>query len=190
MNNPYAVFRRIIIANELGGNLKLVYKFSDPDGVRSGKSGWSFGACQFDIANNPNALIALRECGFTTDQVRGLREQSLKDMNPMNGRLRANSTVVDRWDERQLQECLFHVSALLASCRIIFDDSGLFACADYHNQINMSRGGKLHSHLLRHRGTVTAATVRDFKLTLPWGKKRPDDVERRHNNIVRIVGEE
>lgn len=185
-----AAFRSIIIANELGGSLKLAYKFSDPDGVRTGKSGWSFGVCQFDINNNPNALICLRECHFTTDQVRGLREQSLKDMAPYNNRLQANRAIIDRWDNRQLQECLFHASALLSGSCIPFDDGGLLACADYHNQIHMSLGGKLHVHLMHRGRTVTAEAVRDFKLTLPWGKKRPDDVERRHGNIDRIIARE
>lgn len=188
MNNPHAIFRRIIIANELSGNFKVVYRFSDPDGVRSGKSGWSFGVCQFDINNNPYALLALRDCNFTTDQVAALRAQTMQNMAPMHARLLANSAVIDRYDNAQLEECLVHASRLLTDSRLQYDDGGIMACADYHNQMNMSRGGKLHSHLQHLGRPVTAEAVRDFKLTLPWGKKRPDDVERRHNNIVRIVG--
>jgi hypothetical protein len=189
MNNPYAVFRRIIIANELGGNLKLVYRFSDADGVRAGKSGWSYGVCQFDINNNPYALLALRECNFTTDQIAALRAQTVQNMAPMNARLLANSAVIDRYDNTQLEECLVHTSRLLTDSRLQYDDGGIMACADYHNQMTMSRGGKLYSHLQRLGRIVTADIVRDFKFTLPWGLKRPDDVQRRHNNIIRIVGE-
>jgi hypothetical protein len=182
-------FRRIIIANELSGNHKAVYRFSDPDGVRTGKSGWSFGVCQFDINNNPYALLALRDCNFTTDQMAALRAQTVQNMAPMHARLLANSAVIDSYDDTQLVECLVHASRLLADVRLTYDDGGIMACADYHNQMHMSRGGKLHSHLQRLGRTVTADVVRDFKLNLPWGKKRPDDVERRHDNIIRIIKE-
>ena len=55
----------IIVLNELDGNLNASLRFSDPDGALSGKSGWSFGPCQFDTQNNAAALACLRDCGFT-----------------------------------------------------------------------------------------------------------------------------
>lgn len=186
MNLP-DLFRRIILANELGNNVALIYKFSDPDGIRTGKSGWSFGLCQYDIANNPSATLALRECGFTTDQIAGLKSQTIADMAPMHAILRAARMIVDAWDARQLQDCLTHASHLLTASGISFDSSGLLACADYHNQFHMSANGKLHTYLQTLNQSVTAAIVRDFKLTLPWGKKRPDDVERRYTSIVTIL---
>lgn len=180
-------FRRVILANELDNSLDHVYRFSDPDGVRTGKSGWSFGMVQYDINNNPSAILALRECGFTTDEIAALKAQTIADMAPMHAKLQAAAAVVDVWDGKQLQECLTHVSNLCSGSNIILADDGLIALADYHNQFYMSRGGKMHCHLKGLHRQVVAEDIRDFKMTLPWGQKRPDDVQRRHRNIIKIL---
>lgn len=182
------IFRRIILLNELGGNPRAAYRFTDPDGP-SGRSGWSFGLCQFDCSHNPTAIICLREIGFTTDEIERIRRQTLQPMAPLNERLYAAREIIDRYDEQQLSECLQHPSRLCTESGIRLDDSGLLACADYHNQFYMSRGGKLHTHLRGIKRPVTAEDIRGFKLTLPWGQKRPDDVARRHENIIRAMKE-
>jgi hypothetical protein len=53
----------------------------------------------------------------------------------------------------------------------------------------MSRGGKLHTFLQTLKRPVTAEDIYKFKLTLKWGKDRPDDVQRRHNNIMAVLQE-
>lgn len=180
-------FRKIILANELDNSTAHIYRFSDPDGIRSGKSGWSFAICQFDINNNPRSILCLQACGFTTDEIAGLKAQTIADMAPMHAKLKAAATVVDTWGNAQLQECLTHATHLLTASAISFDESGLLACADYHNQFYMSKGGKLHRHLDTLHKIINAEDILAFKLTLPWGNKRPDDVRRRHQNIVRIL---
>lgn len=180
------VFREIISRNELGGDLSHSYRFSDPDGVRSGKSGWSFGLCQFDVANNPSAVLCLRECQFTTDEILGLKRQDV-DIVPLNRKLACNTRTVDRWDDRQLFECLTHASEICRSSGIRFaSDEVLFHLADYHNQFYLSRGGKMHQFLLGVGRPVTAQDILIFKLGLAWGKKRPDDVHRRFSNIRNV----
>jgi len=177
----------VILANELANNRRAIYRFSDPDGILSGKSGWSFGICQFDINNNPLAIDCLRQCLFTTDEIAGLKAQSIPDMHVMNGKLVASGPIVDHFDARQLEECLCRPSALCREARVQLTDEGLIALADYHNQFYMSRGGKMHRHVQTIGRPVTAEDIRDFKLTLPWGKKRPDDVQRRHANIIKVM---
>lgn len=182
------MFARAIIANELGGQLSLIYKFSDPDGVRTGKSGWSFGICQYDINNNPNALLALREMDFTTDEIAGLRAQTIDNMAPMDYKLFRSKDIVDKWDRRQLRECLEIPLLYCKELAVEFSSEETFLhIADYHNQFYMSRGGKLYVWLKEQKKEVTPEMVRDFKLALPWGKKRPDDVNRRYSNIVKIA---
>jgi len=176
------LFREVIFTNELGGNAQLIYRFSDPDGVRTGKSGYSFGICQFDTQNNPNALLCLRECGFTTDEIRQIKQQT-GDIRPLNAKLTPD--VVDRWDAAQLVECLNTPLRLCQSLGITLTNEAKLHLGDYHNQFYMSKGGKMHSFLMR-LGNVIAEDIRAFKLTLPWGIKRPDDVHRRFNNIRRI----
>lgn len=183
------IFHRVILANELEGSTAHCYKFSDPDGIRTGKSGWSFGLCQFDINNNPRAIDCLRECGFTTDEIAGLKAQTITDMRPMHNKLLANCTIIDRYDDRQLDECLQWPAQLCKQAGIVLELSGLIALADYHNQFYMSRGGKMHNHLKTIGRPVTAVDIYKFKLSLPWGQKRKDDVDRRSDNIVRILKE-
>ncbi len=185
-----SLFRMVILKNEIGGDLSLVYKFSDPDGVRTGKSGWSFGVCQYDINNNPNAVLALREMGFTTDEISGLKAQTVP-IEPMNRKLYFHADVVDRYDDMQLNECLEWPLRLCNELGTDFSRLETFLhIADYHNQFYCSRGGKLYTWLKAQAGTpVTPEMVRDFKLSLPWGQKRPDDVNRRYSAISKIVRE-
>jgi len=180
-------FRLVILANELENNLNAAYRFSDPDGVLTGKSGWGYGISQFDINNNPSAILCLRDCAFTTDQIAALKAQTIRDMAPMNAKLKAAAEIIDAWDKKQLQECLTQPSAICSDSGIKFGDEGLVAMADYHNQMYMSRGGKLHKHLQALKQVVTPEIIRDFKLSLPWGQKRPGDVKRRYNNIIKVM---
>jgi hypothetical protein len=182
------LFRKIILANELGGDRRFIYRFSDPDGP-AGRSGYSFGLCQFDIAHNPAAILCLRECGFTTDEIAGLKSQSINPAG-LESKLIDNDMIIDKWDNRQLAECLNHP---LAVCRqssgLMVTSKAMYHLADYHNQFYMSRGGKMHKFLLDLHRPVLSQDILDFKLTLSWGLKRPDDVCRRYKNIVDIIGD-
>lgn len=182
--NIKIIFGRCLIANELGNQLGLIYKFSDADGVRTGKSGWSFGVVQYDISNNPSAVLALREMGFTTDEIRGLKDQTIDDMAPMNAKLDSHKSIVNKWDAKQIQECLSFPLGLCNEIGLDFlNEEAFLHIADYHNQFYMSRGGKLYNYLKEKNTTITPQMIKDFKLKLPWGKKRPDDVERRFKTI-------
>lgn len=187
MNIP-ETYEKVIFTNEMDGNLGRVYKFSDPDG-KLGKSGWSFGKSQFDISNNPSAILCLRDCNFTSDEIAGLKAQTIADMKPLEKRLLCKCTTVDRYDDQQFKECLSVPAALCKNSGIVLTDGGLIALADYHNQFYMSRGGKMHNWLKGLGRPVTADDIYKFKLTLPWGLKRKDDVDRRHKNIIRILKE-
>lgn len=189
--NLVTVFAKVILANELGGDRALAYKFSDPDGIRTGKSGWSFGLCQFDTRNNPQSIICLRGCGFTTDEIAAIKAQTCYDMPSMDRKLAACGTIVDRYDDAQLGECLQWPAHLARESGIKLSDGGLIACADYHNQYYMSRGGKLHTWLKGLGREVKTHDILDFKLEhTVYGKKRPNDCIRRYNNITEIMREE
>ena len=181
-------FVRAIVMNEIGGDTKLIYRFSDPDGTRSGKSGWSFGIVQYDIDNNPNAIFALQEMDFTTDEIRGLRDQTIADMTLMDAKLLAHREIVDKWDRKQISECCSWPLVLCNEVGMEFSSEETFIhIADYHNQLRMSRGGKLYSFLQQCTSTVTPEMILQFKLGIPWGQKNPNDVQRRYSNIKKIV---
>jgi hypothetical protein len=185
-------FRRIIIANELGGDLSEALKFSDPDGVRSGKSGWSFGVCQFDLQNNSLAAACLRECGLTTEEIEGLISQTV-DPRPLEPKLQAAADIVSRYDDIQLKACVERAHNLLDRFKIVpADDAALLSVADYDNQYGLSAiaGPKYLLGYLSLKGTFTAQDVLDFKLTgTKWGREHPEDCRRRHKNVVKIGGQ-
>jgi len=182
------LFEEVIFANELDDNKELIYQFSDPDGERSGKSGWSFGKCQFDIANNPNAVLALREMDFTTDEIKALRDQTgLIAISFLNMKLMDGHEIVDKWDNRQVMECLEWPLLLCNEIGVELDSVESFLhIADYHNQLYFSRRGKLYNTLKAFKHSAAPSDILAFKLSIPWGIKKPKDVYRRYKNIRRI----
>lgn len=188
-----ALFEKLILANELSNNLAYAYKFSDPDGVRSGKSGWSFGRSQFDTKNNPLAGKCLRECGFDETVIKGIVNQTI-DVGPFNAKLRAASAIVDRYDAVQLRACVVKAQALAKKHGIgLKDDAALLAIADYDNQYYLSdrdKPGYLVHHLKRLGHPATAEAVLEFKVNhTKYGETNRDDCYRRYNNLVKIMKE-
>ncbi len=185
------IFSRIIVANELSNNIDFILRFSDPDGVRSGKSGWSFGRCQFDVANNPVAASCLRACGFTAEEIAGVKAQSI-NVHALEYRLKANAATVEKFDDVQFAGCIGRAQAILSKRGIkAADDAAVLAVADYANQYYLSdidSPGYLVHYLLCLTHAFTAKDVLDFKLDCtPYGHAHPDDCRRRYNNLIDIV---
>lgn len=186
-----ALFEKVILANELSNDVAYAYKFSDPDGVRSGKSGWSFGRSQFDTKNNPQALKCLSECGFDDTAIKGIVNQTV-NVAALNGKLRAASAIIDRYDAVQFRACIVKAQSITKKHGIVLaDDTALLAIADYDNQYYLSdrdKPGYLIYYLKRLDHPAQAKDVLDFKLdhTL-YGKKAPEDCRRRYNNIVKLM---
>lgn len=176
------IFRKIILANELGGDLSLIYRFSDA----GGRSGWSFGLCQFDIKNNGMAVLCLQKAGFTSEEIAGLRNETI-DIEPMNDKLLAAKNTVDKWDTAQLERCLLHTSTLCRWNGIELAQNTLYHLADYHNQYYLSVRGWMHRHIEQLDHPITPEDIYRLKLETAWGKKRPDDVKRRFDNITRLT---
>ena len=171
--------RQALFLNELDGNPRALYRFSDA----GGKSGLSFGLCQLDASNNEMAVACLRECGFTETEIAQVKRKAAADLN---AKLAAASAVIDKYDNAQVEECLHHVIDVATVRGFEFaDDEAIVHAADYHNQFFMSRDGKMAMHLAGLDKPVTGEDIRDFKLQLAWGKKRPDDVKRRYDNVVK-----
>ena len=183
-------FRKIILLNELGGDESAALEFSDPDGVRSGKSGWSFGVCQFDLSNNGMAALCLQECNFSTAEINALKNQTCFDMASADRRLAAHAEVVARWDERQLADCISRAQNMAAlGGWTYFDDRSLLMAADYHNQLYISKGGSFFNWA-KGKGCVSDYDILKFKMGQAWGIKRPDDVKRRYHNLLKVCAEE
>lgn len=176
----------IIIQNELGGNLALAYRFSDPDGVRTGKSGYSFGRCQFDLINNPTARQVLKDCGFHQVEIEALVEQTAtpSQMQQNNARLAKQSWVVDQWDQAEMGAIARHVRCVLATTGLkVSGERAFLHLCDYHNQFYLSPKGRCVRHMQGLGREVEGEDIRQYKLLTAWGRKRPDDVERRYRNI-------
>ena len=193
-------FKQIIIANELGGDLDEALKFSDPDGVRSGKSGWSFGICQFDLANNPDASRCLAACGFSEYELAALKAQTI-DVTLLEPRLRAAAGTIARFDNQQLASCLQRAHNL---CNLLHleaaDHVALLAVADYDNQFHfdaINKPGYLAHYLAVLNRPFTAEDILEFKLHhTKWGKTETKDIdgaedcERRYKNVIRFATED
>lgn len=184
------LFRLVILANELSNNLKFALRFSDPDGVRSGKSGWSFGVCQFDTQNNGQALGCLRECGFTEAEIDGIVRQSI-DVKPLAARLAAHADVVAKYDELQLSHCLNKALGFDERHGIpVADTSAILAGADYVNQYGSQGQGAVAYYRALAR-PITAEDVLNFKLAkTKYGREHGDDCRRRYRNIIDILKRE
>lgn len=181
------IFYKILMANELGNNDKLILKFSDADGVRTGKSGYSFGVSQFDIKNNKNASACLLACGFTQQEIGHLLTQDIdsQTLKAYEAKLESAAKVVEEYDKAHMLESLAHCSHLLATTQsTLADKETIYHIADYHNQFTFSRDGKLHEFLKTIKEPITPDIILKFKLEqTAWGQKRPDDIRRRYDNI-------
>lgn len=183
------LFREVILYNELGGDLGFALRFSDPDGVRSGKSGWSFGVCQFDTQNNDSAIDCLRECGFTEEEISGVVGQTI-DVKPLAAKLKANAAIVAKYDELQLSHCLNKALNFLVDYGVqVESPGGILAGADYVNQYGSQGQGAVKYYKALGR-PITARDVLNFKLECTkYGKEHPKDCRRRYDNIVKSLKE-
>lgn len=183
--------RRVLLANELDSHITAAYRFSDPDG-REGRSGYSFGICQFDLRHNRYAYGALVECGFTPAEIDSLVKQTCDaaELKRLNAKLLAAAVTVNRLDAEEFDEIIRHTLQVIANGGLaLADEEALIHLADYHNQFHLDFGGKAVTSLKRLGRPVTAADILEYKLATAWGQKRPDDVRRRFDNIVRICRE-
>jgi hypothetical protein len=188
MKSLNEMFYDIIVLNELGGDLSLSLKFSDPDGARTGKSGWSFGPCQFDTQNNSQALACLRECGFTEAEITGIVNQTI-DIHPMNAKLAQCGEIVEKYSTAQLSYCLQKALNFDTDFGIpIESPDGILAGADYVNQYG-SQGNGAKAYYQSLGRPVTAQDVLDFRLTTLYGRNHPADCKRRIANVLTIVAE-
>lgn len=188
MKTVNEIFREIILANELENNLDFALRFSDPDGVWSGKSGWSFGVCQFDTKNNDQALACLRECGFTPEEIEGIVKQTI-DVKPLASKLRDHADIVARYDAEQLSYCIVKAQRFADHyCIPVQDTTTLLALADTINQYG-SLGDGSAAFLRKLQRPVTARDVLNMKLT--WKYSRTErgraDTKRRYDNILKVI---
>ena len=182
------LFRLVILANELDNNLNAALSFSDPDGPL-GRSGWSFGLCQFDTRHNDAAIECLKECGFTANEIHGIVNQ---DVNVKLLASKLNADIVARYDEAQLSRCLYSAMNTATSKGIMVTNTGAILClADYVNQYgSIGNGFAEYLNTADIDGDVTPAEIQDWKLNhTNYGREHPDDCKRRYNNILRVLKE-
>ena len=187
MESLNAMFRDLIFANECSRNPNAVLRFSDPDGVLSGKSGWSFGVSQFDTQNNGEALKCLAACGFTPTEISGVVHQTI-DVVPLNAKLAANADVIATYDTAQLSLCINSALNCVTSNGLPADNpGGILALGDYINQYG-SIGPQFVGFIKALNHPVMAVDVLSFKIHhTTYGERCPTDCQRRYNNLVQIV---
>lgn len=191
LKDVHSLISDVLLLNELSGNENLKYIFSDADGYRTGRSGCSFGLCQFDIENNWDGLLILKEIGIKPKDIKDLYLQLSESSIERISRLIQTETakrIIDRADKAHITKSITHVMGVIneLSSPVMITVDGLVALVDYHTQMHLSINGKMHEFIKNYPSieVFDNKTVRDFKLnnTL-WGKNRPDDVNRRYDNI-------
>ncbi len=191
MKSMEELFRLVILQNELSGNEKAALKFSDPDGA-SGRSGWSFGLCQFDTRHNNSAVNCLEDCGFTAAEIRRIVNQTA-DVKPLNSRLVRNAEIVARYDTAQLALCLHSAMNVITSKGVIVVNTApILALADYVNQYG-SIGNQFAAWLNTQGidGPITIQEIQEWKLNhTKYGREHPADCRRRYKNILTVLERE
>lgn len=178
------IIKEAMLQNELGGNPKLAYCFSDADGKRTGKSGYSFGLVQFDIENNWDALRCLEQCGFWPKEIKRLFEQNAP-IDDLNAKLYTSKAVVDRWDAK-------HINSSIQWCEKVTkgryaDMEALVHIIDYHNQFYLASDGPMANFIIQSNLPIGPDDILHFKLNNTyWGKYHQNDVHRRYTNIRKI----
>lgn len=179
------MFYDVILLNELDGNVNAALRFSDPDGVLSGKSGWSFGVCQFDTQNNDTALACLRDCGFTPAEIQGVVKQTI-DVKPLAAKLRAHADVVEQYSTDQLSYCLNKAAAFVTDHGMpVESPGGILAIADAINQYGSVGDGFVT--FMKDRTSVGADDVLAWRLQTKYGREHGDDCKRRIANVLKVI---
>lgn len=187
MKSLNELFYEVILLNELGGNKPAASRFSDPDGA-SGRSGWSFGLCQFDTKHNDAAIDCLVDCGFSDEEIRGIVNQTV-DVKPFAARLIAHASIIEKYDTEQLSRCLNNALNAVTSHGVLVYETGAILClADYVNQYGSIGEGFTAWMNQRDADGITAAEIQDWKLNhTKYGKEHPADCKRRYDNIMRVM---
>jgi hypothetical protein len=179
------LFREVILLNELGGDMNAALCFSDPDGVRSGKSGWSFGVAQFDTQNNDRAIACLKECGFTDAEIKGIVNQTI-DVKPLAKRLQDHAGIIVDYDQQQLQHCINAATKFASDYNIpVGETAALLSMADTVNQYG-SLGPATAKRLQDLGRPITLDDITTIKLSWKYGQTHPKDVKRRQENIRKV----
>jgi hypothetical protein len=187
MKSINELFYDLILLNELDGNLNASLRFSDPDGVLSGKSGWSFGVCQFDTQNNDQAIECLKACSFTNAEIDGIVKQTI-DVRPLAAKLKAHQEIIEAYSTKQLSYCVKSATDICTAKEIpATDTAAILALADYVNQYG-SIGPQFVKYLLGLWRPIVASDILTFKLEhTKYGRNHPNDCKRRYNNIAKVM---
>ncbi len=168
---------KVIALNEISGNENIICKFSYAGGI----SGYSFGRSQFDVTHNVRARNFLKNiCGFSDHDINKLLKLD-KDINYLNERLKLFRRDIDKLDKEHIQQMVNYVASLKELPE--FENEKTFVhLVDYHNQFNLSKNGLMHN-FIKSKKILKSEDIYNFKLSLKWGKKAPQDVKRRYLNI-------
>jgi hypothetical protein len=175
-------FYEVILLNECSGNIVVATRFS----YAGGASGWSFGVSQMDVSHSENALKCLEECGFSGGEIAHLIKME-GDRKEWSKRLPAHADTIRKWDLIQLSECLGKTWRFIGAYNLTpADDAAILMCADTINQFG-SLGRQSGACLGNLGRPFTAQDLFEYKLAWKYGEEHPKDVQRRYDNILRVV---
>ena len=185
MKSLNELFYDVILLNELGGDVSAALRFSDA----SSKSGLSFGLTQLDVTHNDQAVVCLKECGFSGPEIALLQSKGA-GWQALSKRLPPCAAIIEKYDTAQLSYCLNKALNFDMDFGIpVQSPGGILAGADYVNQYGSQGQGAVNYYDALKR-PVTALDVLNFKLSCTkYGREHPDDCKRRYNNIMKVLAE-
>lgn len=191
MNLAFSAMQKIFVLNETG-NISNIYKFSDADGLKNLKSGYSFGLLQYDVNANPVvATNLLTSIGFTKTEIQRImaRDAKISDLQLKLQTPMAKS-IIDKHDKEEIGKYITYILTSFNDLKGKIKDLRTFVeLIDFHNQFHMNVNGGMHTFLktiISNGKTITAEDIKSFKLKTKYGQQYPKDVNRRFDNITSV----
>lgn len=191
MKLAFLAMQNIFVANETG-SISNIYKFSDADGLRNTKSGYSFGLLQYDVNANPIVSTALlTELGFTKVEIQRLmnRDPNIADLQAKLVTPTAKS-IIDQHDKNEIGKYVTYIVNNFKDIYGYIKDMRTFVeLIDFHNQFHMNVNGGMHRYLktlIANKKVIECTDIKAFKLKTKYGTQYPKDVNRRYDNITNV----
>ena len=186
----------LIEQTETGGEESKNYNLWHSD---YGKSGYSIGKVQFDVAHNSNGISILRKCGLQGFQIKRLKsiqgdydENSEPDIVEMVDQVnkemlkQENRDFVDNLCFKYVKFGLKRIFEL-EDLKIDLTFYNLCLLMDYHNQFVIDINGAMHN-FLKSIDVLTDDNYLEFKYSMKWGRteKGREDIDRRFEKIKKV----
>lgn len=194
MNIIIDKYMKLLSENEVSGREEYIYRFTNKSVL--GKRNVTIGLSQHDFHARGSSDVGLNKLlesfGCTENEIKSIFDNTYSDklLKKLNDKMETGdfNKIIDNLDKKYAHKTYLHCKKVLSKCfKYSVEDRVFIMIMDYHNQYYFSDGGKLFRHIRDSINNVlTEKFIVDYKLNTLFGKKRPDDVMRRYENMYRV----